>query len=719
MSRDPHYDVLFEPIKIGPKTMRNRFYQTPHCSGLGVNFPGAQAAMRGMKAEGGWAVVNTEYCSIHPESDDTPWVNARLWDDSDVRNLALMAENVQRHGALAGVQLYYGGISGTNLETRTVARGPSQNAHQAVGRAQSCYAATKAEIRELQGFYVAAAKRALAAGFDIIIVGAEEVDNIALQFLMTRFNKRTDEYGGSFDNRARFLLETVEQVKEAVGDAAALSVRFCVDSLGGGPTGIRVAEEGVGFIAKADHLVDYWDLQTGGWDAGDWGEDAQSSRFSDENFQGSYIAQVRPHTNKPIVGVGRFTNPDTMVSVIRSGQQDIIGAARPSIADPFLPKKIEEGRLDDIRECIGCNICAGRFNMSGQIICTQNATMGEEYRRGWHPERFDTVADTERAVLIIGAGPAGMECATVLGRRGVEAVHLVDDRDRLGGALTWIPRLPGLGDWGRITDHRHIQIEKLPNVEFIANTRLTAEQVLDYGASIVVVATGAHWATDGTNGITHQPIPGVDAAAPNICTPEQIMAHGKAVPGEHVVVYDCDGYYMGVSMAEKLALDGKKVSLVTPHPTPAPFMGYTLEAASMTRRLVELGIAVYPSQVLSKFTDGEAIGASDYSAAPTRWQADALVLVTQRLSNDSLYQQLTIDQQALTDAGIEAVHRIGDCQVPRLIADCIFDGHRMGREIDTTSPRTPRPYRRENHVLTATNAVNLLAADIAGTPSRG
>src|SRR3989442_282911 len=293
--------------------MKNRFYQTPHCTGLGSTYPGAQAPFRGLTAEGGWA-----------------------------------------------------------------------------------------------------------AGFDIILLHADECATVPLHFLMKYFNRRTDEYGTqSMTNRARFFRELTERVREEVGDELAVGIRLQVDNLRRDDLGIRVEEEGIGFIEHMDDLVDLWDLQVGGPIVMEWTDNAGSSRFFPENFQGWAVSKVRPHTSKPIVGVGRFTNPDTMVDVIRSGQVDIIGAARPSISDPFLPKKIEEGRFDDIRECIGCNMCASRFNQGARIVCTQNATLGEEYRRGWHPEKVDRAKNADKDVLVVGAGSAGLECAMGLGKRGM------------------------------------------------------------------------------------------------------------------------------------------------------------------------------------------------------------------------------------------------------------------------------------------------------------
>ena len=700
MARDPKYDVLFEPIRIGPKVMRNRFYQTPHCSSFGSDYPATQAQFRGMKAEGGWAVVNTEYCSIHPESDDVPSVQARLWDDSDVQNLSLMCERAHEHKSLAGVELHFGGPNHTGYETRQAARGVSQiPSPRSVTR--SCYEMDRDDIRELQGFYVAAAKRARDAGFDLVLIYGAETIAIPQQFLLPYFNRRTDEYGGSFENRARFFSEVLELVREAVGDDCALGARFSIETLSEDDSGMRVEEEGVRFVEYVDHLVDLWDVQVGPPNLLDTTDSAAASRVRPENYQKPWVDQIRPYTQRPIVGVGRFTNPDTMVEAIRSRQLDIIGAARPSIADPFLPAKIEQGRPDEIRECIGCNICLSRFKLGGtRLVCTQNATAGEEYRRGWHPERFTRARNSENDVLVVGAGPAGMECAIVLGKRGMRRVHLVEAGEEMGGIMHWIRKLPGLGEWGRVVDYRRIQIEKLKNVEFIPNARLDSGDVAEYGAELVVIATGSAWATDGMNGWTRESVTGADASKPHCLTPEQVMLDGKLVAGERVLVYDCDGYFMGVSLAEKLALDGKRVTLVTPHAIAGPYLAHTAEIAHVHRVLHGLGVETVTDHVVTAVEPGRVAGHRfSIPGSAVAWEADSVVLVTQRVSTDAVYRELRSNPERLEREGISGLFRIGDCLEPRLIADCIFDGHRLAREIDSDDPAKPLPFLRENAVL--------------------
>ena len=523
--RDPRHDVLFEPVRIGPKTLRNRFYQVPHCTGFGVEKPWTQARHRSLKAEGGWASVCTEYCAINAESDEYPFVSARLWDDGDVRALRLMTEGAHEHGALAAVELWHGGIHVEARESRTVPLAPSQIASEfeplVVPKAMEL-----SDIRRTQEDWVAAALRAREAGFDIVYVYGSHT-YLPTQFLSPRYNHRTDAYGGSFENRARFWLETLEQVRAAVGDDCAIAIRIAADTLDG--AGIE-PEEGLAFIRAAEPLVDLFDCVVGGL-AGAARLDAGASRFFDTGYQLEWTSRFREATAKPIVGTGLMVDPDVMADVIESGVWDLIGAARPSIADPFLPRKIEEGRYDEIRACIGCNACYALANRGRHLGCTQNATAGEEHRRGWHPERFERAANADREVLVVGAGPSGLECAIVLAKRGFARVRLVDAAAEIGGCMRWIPQLPGLDAWSRFVEWRRRESDRLPNLEIETGVRLSAADVRASGAGLVVVATGAHWAPDGFNGVTKGPIPGADATLPHMLTPEQIMLGGKPVPG--------------------------------------------------------------------------------------------------------------------------------------------------------------------------------------------
>jgi dimethylamine/trimethylamine dehydrogenase len=680
--RDPRFDILFEPVQIGPVVAKNRFYQPPHCNGMGSLRPQAHAAMRGVKAEGGWAVVNSEHCSIHPTSDVVPEVLHALWDDADIPNLALMCDAVHDHGALAGVQLAYAAYYNSNRYSREVPMGP-------VARPVDGYYPVqvrqmdKTDIRNLRRWWGDAARRARKAGFDIVNVDAN-FSTVAFQFLSPR-NTRTDEYGGSLENRVRLLRELIEVTQEAVQGACGVSVRVIIDEMCGA-LGLQAHEDGIGAIALLGDLPDLWDIVVG-----TWADDSPTSRFAPENAHESFLKGIKAVTKRPLVGVGRFTSPDTMASLVRRGILDMIGATRPSIADPFLPKKIEEGREDDIRECIGCNICASSHFQMTNLRCTQNPTMGEEWRKGWHPERIAPRASDD-SVLVVGAGPAGLECARALGQRGYR-VTLAEREKQLGGRVTREASLPGLREWLRVRDWRVGQLGKLANVEIYRESDMTPETVLELGAQHVVIATGARWRADGVGRAAHLPIP-IEAGTA-VVTPDDVM-DGRSIAGP-VLVFDDDHYYMGSLVAETLARAGVAVTLATPAPEVAAFTESTLELRRIAQRLDELKVRMITHHVLARAGAGEAQLLHVHTNRTIDLAASTIVMVTARLPEDRLYRALEAMPDRLAESGVKSVLRIGDCLAPGAIFHAIYAGHRYARELD--APAAAIAFERERILL--------------------
>jgi dimethylamine/trimethylamine dehydrogenase len=680
MATNPRYQSLFEPVRIGPVTAPNRFYQTPHATGMGYQKPKASAALRAVKAEGGWGVVCTEYCSIHPSSDESPFAFLSLWDDEDVRALAKTSEAIHAHGSLAGIELWHGGSHCINKLTREPLLAPSARPAHLI-QPGSARTLDREDIRDFRGWQRSAAKRAVQAGFDIVYVYAGH-DYLPFQFLSPRTNLRSDEYGGPLVNRVRLLREMVEETREAVGPDCAVAIRLAVDELHGSQ-GITHDGEGAEVVEMLAELPDLWDVNI----AGGLGNDSQSARFSEEGFQERYVRFVKELTTKPVVGVGRFTSPDTMVSQIKRGVLDLIGAARPSIADPFLPTKIREGREDEIRECIGCNICRSANNEAVPLRCTQNPTLGEEWRRGWHPQRIPP-SKSDRRVLVVGAGPAGLECALALGQRGYE-VALADAARELGGRLRSEAALPGLGTWIRVRDYRAHMISKLPNVSIYRESDLSAQDICDLGYTDVVMATGSNWRRDGIGAIGEERI-ALNGAS--VLTPDDVFSGNP--PTGPVVIYDDDHYAVGGALAERFAKAGLEVTLITPAPVVSSWTQMTDEQHFIQARLIELGVTLIPLRRLAVAHDGGIETACIYTGRIEPLDAASLLLVTGRLAEDTLYRQLASKPDRLEEAGIKSLTRIGDCLAPSSIADAVFAGHRYAREFDEAPRRTALPRER-------------------------
>ncbi|MWD27826.1 NAD(P)-binding protein [Aquicoccus sp. SCR17] len=662
------YSVLFEPVKIGPVETRNRFYQVPHCDGMGHLRPRAEAAVRGMKAEGGWGVVCNQETEIHPTSDLSPYAEGRLWDDRDVPALRLTTEAIHAHGSLAGIELAHNGQSAPNWLSRAPSLAPSETAIDG-GFPKQARAMDKSDIRDLRRWHRDAALRARDAGFDIIYVYAGHHMTLAHHFLLPQYNDRSDEYGGSLENRLRLTRELLQDTLEAVGDRCAVAFRFAVDEMAG-PDAMQSAEEGRAVVELLAEMPDLWDVNVAGWP-----NDSATSRFApSEGYQTGYIDFVKQVTSKPVVGVGRFTSPDMMASLVRKGVLDLIGAARPSISDPFLPEKIAQDRVEDIRECIGCNICVSADTLGVPIRCTQNPTMGEEWRRGWHPEKIEPKGDEDQA-LVVGAGPAGLECAMQLARRGYH-VTLAEAGDSLGGRALREGDLPGLSAWKRVSDYRVADLRQRANAEIFLESPLSAAEIHELGIPNVFLATGARWRRDGKGRSARRGLPIAPGA--RVFTPDDIMA-GRLPPAGKVVIHDDDQGYLAGVIAGQLAARGLDVTFVTPAPVVSPFTAYTLEQERIQASLIESGVTLVTGHAVSRVDEDGCRAACVYTGRERSLDCESVVLVTERERDTTLHEALREAPGALRHLQL-----IGDAHAPGLIADAVYSGHKAARDFERT-----------------------------------
>jgi dimethylamine/trimethylamine dehydrogenase len=687
MARQPRFDVLFEPVRIGPVTAPNRFYCVPHASGMTNTMPRMRAALRGTKAAGGWGVVCTGYVSVHPTADDSPLPYATLWDDNDIRSHALMTDAVHEHGALAGIELWHGGGSVSNKTSRLPPLSPSglswMATHVGFMGNQRSKAMDRTDIRNLLHWQAQAARKAKRAGFDIVYVYAG-MGYLPYEFLLPEWNLRTDEYGGSVANRVRIVRQLLEVTKDAVGGSCAVALRISLEELRSRRSE-RAESEGHEVVELLADVPDLWDVKMDSSPT-----DCAPSRFTPEGSHEPVIEFVKRITKKPVVGVGRFTSPDTMVSQIKRGVLDLIGAARPSIADPFLPRKINDGQEQDIRECIGCNICISSWHDSVPVRCTQNPTIGEEWRRDWHPERFEA-AGSQSTVLVVGGGPAGLECALTLGRRGYQ-VSLAEADAHFGGRLRFETTLPGLATWGRVLDWRLGQLKHLDNVTLYPGNALSVDDILGLEHQRVVIATGARW-TRMLYSTLELPVQYLEGT--NVFTPDDVAA-GVRIEGP-IVVFDFDNYYMGGVIALHLAKSGHFVSYVTPAGHASAWTIMTNEQPQVHRAFAKAGVAL---KTLSRVTGigGDVVTVANlFTGEEQTLPCKSLVIVGARTARDELYGSLLARREDWEPAGIASVDRIGDSVAPGAIVHAVHSGHRFARELDRPAGR--EIYKRDSPVL--------------------
>jgi len=306
--------------------------------------------------------------------------------------------------------------------------------------------------------------------------------------------------------------------------------------------------------------------------------------------------------------------------------------------------------------------------------------MGEEWRRGWHPERIQP-RSSESTVLVIGAGPAGLEATRALGQRGYN-VMLAEASTELGGRVAHECRLPGLAEWGRVRDYRVNQIQTMPNVDIFLDNHLNAEDALSIDANHIVVATGSKWRSDGFGRYHNEPCLKLGPAE-RIFTPDDIFM-GRTPRGK-VVVFDDDHYYLGGLLAEALVAQGAEVCLVTPENLVSAWGSNTDEQYQAQQRLLQLGVQIITAHGLDEFDGSRAILGCVYTARTREIDTDAVVLLTARIPEDSLYREIEkqLESDTLGSAATPTLAKIGDCDAPAIIAAAIYAGHRYARELET------------------------------------
>ena len=679
--RDPRYDILFEPVPLGPVTARNRFFQVPHCNGMGHHHPTAHAHMRGVKAEGGWAVVCTEEVEIHPSSEVSPYIEGRLWDDADIPALARMTEKIHEHGSLAGIEpcpQRHPRREHVHPRDRDGGRPPAGvDVRPRAGAADG-----RDDIAALRRWHRAAIRRSLEAGFDVVYVYAAHGLNSIGQFLSRQYNLRTDGYGGSLENRARLLREMLEDTLDEVDGRAAVACRITVDELVGADGIDRPDIEGV--LGLVGELPDVWDFVVGEWE-----NDSSTSRFAPE----AVARGVRPRPEGAHVQARRRRRP---VHVARHDGAD--GARRRARHD-------RRRTAVDRRSVPAAEDRGGPARGHPRVHRVQHLRVGRRHDQPdqVHAEpvdgrgvaarmapRGDAPQDVRRVRPRRRCGAGGLEAAMALGKRGHRVV-LAEATQALGGRVAREARLPGLAEWIRVLDYRRGQLDRLPDVEIAYDSRLTAEEVLEYGFDHVAVATGCRWRADGVGRWHLRPI---ELEGIQILTPDDVMA-GTELNGGRVVVYDDDHYYLGGVVAEALARSGHAVTFVTPAARVSEWTVNTLEQVRIQRRMLEAGIEIVPSRAVDGASAGAVRTSCVYTSEVDEHAADALVLVTSRLPDDGVAADLVARAGEWEAAGLTSVRAVGDALCPGTIAAAVWDGRRYAEQLGEPLDADGVPFLRE------------------------
>jgi len=654
------FEHLFTPFRLGHVTLRNRIVSTPHATRFGKDGYVTERYIRyhAEKARGGAGLVQCfGSMSVHPSSPVLDWNGIKNWDDSSLPAFEAFARAIHAEGAHVMAQITHRGRRGWSGPGEQALVAPSDVPERE--NREIPHALDRAAIAEIVQAFAAGALRLKRAGFD----GADLcafARHLIDQFWVPAVNRRTDEYGGSFENRLRFAVEVIGAVRAAVGRDFILGMRVSGDELI--PDGLHL-ENVVEIVRALDELgqLDYFTVS---------GSTGETPRFHQKLMpfadapQGVYAplaARIRKEVRIPIIYAGRVVDPRHAEQLIAEGACDLVAMTRALMADPWMPRKAAEGRLDDIRMCVGMQEgCLGRSNRGLTLSCSQNPVTGREGELG------ELVpAATPRRVVVVGGGPAGLEAARIAALRGHDVI-LYERTAALGGQVLVAARAPLRPGYGESVHWLVRQLRKTAATVRLL-TEATAERILADRPDAVVVATGA---------VPRRPdVPGV--SLPGVVTVEDILS-GAAVAGPRVVVVDGTGRIQAGLAADYLAIQGRAVSILTPHHTVCDNTeGSTKEP--LLERLYQRDVAMIVDTALVAIeADGtgrlRVRAANEYSDRELALDGvDTVVLAYGARAVDGLYSELK-DR-------VSEVVLVGDAMAPRLLHDALLEGTRAARRL--------------------------------------
>jgi len=642
------YPNLFKPIQIGNLMVPNRIKYAATEDNLNDHngfITDADVAYMRSRAEGvvgGLCFMQGVY--MDEAGKGQGYVGqAACWDDKYVEGLKRLADAIHGEKAIAGFQLMDCGRVGA-VEVGS-GHGPS-TVPQRLRIFKPMYEMTNAEIKEMVQQHVDAAKRGIEAGFDVIEISGI-VGYLISNFVSSYTNRRTDEYGGDIRGRCQSMVEIIQGVKEVCGPDIPVGIRLCSEELLDDVRGNTPEESMESYKIAEEAGADYISC-TLGW---------QESIFpviSRDIPQGNWLylaKRAKENVKIPIQMAYRLFTPDKPDKAVADGGLDIWEICRSMIADPLMPKKVLEGREDEIRHCVACNLCLARLFRDAPMTCYINPRCAHEHDENFTPKP----AEEEKEVMIVGAGPAGMECAYVAAQRGHE-VHVYDKREEVGGTLLDASRAP-YGDEELMTcvNYQKTMCDKA-GVQFHLGNEVTEQLIADEMPDTVVLATGPAYPGIGGSEDRDDVVNVLDVLS------------GKAQVGDTVVVWG--NRKPGIGVALFLAKQGKKVTIVGKEKT----AGFDVNPSFKWRYMIYLkqnGVMAYNDSNIEELNDGEII-VKTYDGYRFPVKCDTVV-VSEREANESL-------KKIVQAEGIE-LFVIGDALVPRNLSSAVHDGYRIGLRI--------------------------------------
>ncbi|WP_088623912.1 FAD-dependent oxidoreductase [Oceanicola sp. 22II-s10i] len=644
------FERCFQQVRLGPLDLKNRIFVSAHTTNFGHDFMPTQRHVdfHRARAKGGVGLIITEGIRVHPTSIGRPNCIVGYKEESEDAFRAI-AEAVHEHGTRIMGQLVHTGRHNDNLVTGSVAWAPSATRWNALGRVP--HAMEKRDIAELTDYYVRCALLLERAGFDGIEVHFGH-GHLVHQFLSLNSNERTDEYGGSLENRTRLGIELVTAVEEAVGPGFAVGIRISADDFVPGGMGLDATLDMVEITRRAVPRLDFINVSHAEYTSPSIGYHVADMNYGDAPFVHLPTAVAERFPDVPVMGLGRMTSIDIAERVLAETKISMIGMTRAHIADPQIMRKAQEGRVDEIRPCVSCNYCIGELNRGLALSCMMNPTSGRE--KSWPDDDYGTAA-VRRKVLVIGAGPAGLEAARVAATRGHD-VHVWEQDSDIGGALRVGARGTGRSDLRKLVDYERRQLDRI-GVQIRTGVTADRAMVESLAPDHIVIATGAAPTTE-----ISLDAPVLDAAH---------LIGRPADAGQRVVLLDFEGAWRAASAAETLATAGHDVSVLSPG------AGLFWEINSYSQmlivdRLKKAGVKFYTlARILEwngtdvRFTDG-----SDED----RWirSVDTVCVSSPGLPRDN-------PLAAITEGYATSV--IGDALAPRDLLQVMYQGHEIGRRI--------------------------------------